>query len=312
MARKPRIEYPGAFYHVLVRGNHRQVIFREEEDYRRYLKLLRSYKARYGFHLYAFVLMPNHVHLLVETVEIPLSKILQGVQQSHTQYANRKYRLVGHLFQGRYKAILCDKDRYLLALVRYLHLNPVRARLVRDPAEYRWSSHLVYAGKERDEVVRCDPVLRLFAERKSRARQMYQMFIREAIGEESQEEYYRTVDQRILGEEAFVEEVRQKVDQEIETGKRPKRWSLEALGRAVHALTGVTVRFLRGPQQDRRVTRARRLFVLAGRAEGVQGNELAAYLQRDPSLISYYWRKGGLEEETRRLRSRLKTLNIQV
>ena len=111
MARKPRIEYEGALYHVITRGNQRQRVFKGVEDHQHYLKILADYKVRYEYVLYAYVLMSNHVHLLIETRETPLSKILQRINQSYTMYFNRRYGTVGHLFQGRYKAILCDKEK---------------------------------------------------------------------------------------------------------------------------------------------------------------------------------------------------------
>src|SRR4030042_2472899 len=141
MARKPRIEFEGSLYHVITRGNQRQQIFKATEDYERYLKILGDYKARYDFLLYAYVLMGNHVHLLMETKEVPLSKILQGINQSFTMYFNRRYATVGHLFQGRYKAMLCDKEYYFLSLIKYIHMNPVRAARAKSPGEYPWSSH---------------------------------------------------------------------------------------------------------------------------------------------------------------------------
>jgi len=126
MPRKPRIEYNGAFYHVITRGNQRQKTFKDQADFEKYLQILAIYKNRYHYRLYTYVLMDNHVHLLIETGETPLSKILQGINQSYTLYFNRLYRTVSHLFQGRYKAILCDRDNYLLALLKYIHQNPLR------------------------------------------------------------------------------------------------------------------------------------------------------------------------------------------
>src|SRR4030043_1042166 len=131
MARKPRIEFHGAFYHVLARGNQRQDILKKPTEYHKYLQILSSYKNRYGYLLYAYILMKNHVHLLIETRERPLSKILQGINQRYTMYFNRKYRTVGHLFQGRCKVILCDRDAYLLALTKYIHNNPIRAKITK-------------------------------------------------------------------------------------------------------------------------------------------------------------------------------------
>ena len=109
MARKPRIEYPGAFYHVMTRGNRKEAIFKDDKDRLRFLQKLLEYKERYGFVLYGYTLLKNHIHLLIETRDAPLSRIMQGFLQSYTQWYNDKYRTVGHLFQGRYKAISCDK-----------------------------------------------------------------------------------------------------------------------------------------------------------------------------------------------------------
>src|SRR3990172_4452100 len=164
MARKPRIEYEGAFYHVITRGNQRQRIFTDPLDYRKYLDILSAYKQRYHFYLYAYVLMTNHVHLLIETKDVLLSKILQGVNQRYTMYFNRKYKTVGHLFQGRYKAILCDRDRYLLALLKYIHHNPLRAQIVETSGKYPWSSYRAYLTKtDRTDFLDTDLVLRMFS-----------------------------------------------------------------------------------------------------------------------------------------------------
>ena len=147
MARKPRIEFPGAFYHVISRGNQRQTIFHDNTDYLAYLNRLEHYRKRYNITVYAYTLILNHVHLLVETHETPLSKFMQGLQFTYTRYYNQRYSKIGHLFQGRYKAILCDRDAYLLELVRYIHLNPARMRRRVDPWRYKWSSHREYLGK---------------------------------------------------------------------------------------------------------------------------------------------------------------------
>jgi REP-associated tyrosine transposase len=144
MARRPRVLAPGLLYHVIARGNQRQQTFLTDLDYRAYLVRLATYRKRYGVSLYAYCLMPNHVHLLVQTSEPPLSKFMQGLQQSYTQRFNRVHGKVGHLFQGRYAAIVCDRDAYLVTLIRYIHLNPVRARLVEQPDAYPYSGHRAY------------------------------------------------------------------------------------------------------------------------------------------------------------------------
>jgi putative transposase len=220
MARKPRVEYPGAFYHVIVRGNQRQVIFRSDTDRKYYLERLDEYRRRYGFKVYAYVLMSNHVHMLLETGQVPLSKIMQGLQLRYTGYYNRKYNKVGHLFQGRYKAILCDRQAYLLELVRYLHLNPGRMRTPVDPWRYRWSSHIGYLGKSGLVKIETSVVLGELASTVGQARRAYLRFMAEGKGSGHQSDYYDVRDQRFLGDETFVERIDERVlgGREIEVG----------------------------------------------------------------------------------------------
>src|SRR5215510_11894108 len=159
MARRPRVLVPGLLYHVIARGNQRQPTFLTDLDFRAYLTRLTAYRKRYGVSLLAYCLMPNHVHLLARTSEPPLSKFMQGLQQSYTQWFNRVHGKVGHLFQGRYKAIVCDRDEYLTTLVRYIHLNPVRAGLVEQPDAYPYSGHRAYLAGEAMGPIDSDPVL---------------------------------------------------------------------------------------------------------------------------------------------------------
>lgn len=207
MARRPRVYYPGAFYHVIARGNRRQRIFEQEADFKIYLSYLSEYKNKYSFFLYAYALMRNHVHLLVEVQEVSLSKIMQVLQFRYTRYFNRRYGQVGHLFQGRYKAILCDRDAYLLELVRYIHLNPVRVGLVKLPEEYLWTSHLSYVGKRGDDIVDSKFVLSQFGKNRRDALRGYRKFILDGLDMGHQEKYYKVKDQRFLGEDKFVEKV---------------------------------------------------------------------------------------------------------
>ena len=141
MARRPRIFAPGLLYHVIARGNQRQLTFLDDADYRAYLRRLALYRERHGVSLHAYCLMPNHVHLLARTSTVPLAKFMQGLQQSYTQWFNGAHEKVGHVFQSRYRAIVCDSDEYLATLVRYIHLNPVRAGLTPEPGFYPYSGH---------------------------------------------------------------------------------------------------------------------------------------------------------------------------
>jgi len=181
MPRKPRIEFPGAVYHVFARGNRKQLIFYNKSDYVKYLHLVYDYKERYMFHVYAYALMPNHIHLLIETNEIPLSVIMQGLQQSYTQYFNLKHNQVGHVFQGRYKASLCDKDSYLLELVRYIHLNPIRAGLAVELFEYPWTGHKEYEMRPQKAIIDAGYMLEYFGPSLSEARKYYAQFIKDGL-----------------------------------------------------------------------------------------------------------------------------------
>ncbi len=136
MARRPRLFAPGLLYHVIVRGNQRRKTFLNDTDYQAYLTRLGHYRRRYDYTIHAYCLMFNHVHLLVESSREPLGKFMQGLQQSYSQYSKLRHRKAGHVFQGRYNAIVCHKDEYLLQLIRYIHLNPVRAGMVKAPEQY--------------------------------------------------------------------------------------------------------------------------------------------------------------------------------
>src|SRR5215831_11710203 len=136
MARKPRLEVEGGLYHLITRGVDRRDIFHTPEDYRKFLSLLASQKEKLPFFLYAYCLMTNHVHLLIERMTDDIGRIMHRVLTGYTQYYNRRYHKVGHLLQGRHKSILCQSERYLCELVRYIHLNPVRAGMVKQPEDY--------------------------------------------------------------------------------------------------------------------------------------------------------------------------------
>jgi len=147
MARPLRIEFPGAVYHLTARGNARQNIFLDDEDRLRFLNVLERVVSRFHLALYAYCLMDNHYHLLLETREANLSRAMRQLNGVYTQGFNRRHGQVGHVLQGRFKAILVDRDAYLLELCRYVVLNPVRAKSTRKPDSYRWSSYRATAGR---------------------------------------------------------------------------------------------------------------------------------------------------------------------
>jgi len=287
MARKPRVEFAGAFYHVICRGNQRQVIFRGDADRKYYLDLLEQYRERYGFKVYAYVLMSNHVHLLIETGRVALSKIMQGLQLRYTGYFNRKYKKVGHLFQGRYKAILCDRDAYLLELVRYLHLNPERMRAPMDAGNYRWSSHRAYLGQDSVVKIETAAVLGEFASSAGKARLAYLKFIAEGKDAGHQADYYDVRDQRFLGDERFVEEIEGRIQGDREIKVPAPRVKFSELLRMTAAVYGASEKELSQAGRQRKWVKARSMLVYLGREWGrVSVKELGRRLHRDPSIIS--------------------------
>ena len=149
MARKPRVHYFGAYYHVMLRGNGGMQIFQDQADRNRFFALVQESILRFKYRIHALCLMTNHVHFVMQVGEIPLSKIIQNISFRYTRYINKKEKRIGHLFQGRYKALIVDADSYLLQLIRYIHLNPLRANMVDDLLDYPWSSHLAYLGQLR-------------------------------------------------------------------------------------------------------------------------------------------------------------------
>jgi putative transposase len=152
MPRTARIAPKEFVYHILARGNNKQDIFKDEEDFKQYIDILLKYKSKYNYKLYHYVLMTNHVHLVIEPTETggELSQIMKGINLSYAQYFKKKFNYTGHFWQDRFKSIIISKDEYLLACGSYVELNPVRAGMVKDPKDYPWSSYTAnaYGGKD--------------------------------------------------------------------------------------------------------------------------------------------------------------------
>jgi len=279
MARRPRLLAPGVLYHVIVRGNHGQKTFLNASDYQAYLERLGRYRKQLGVTVDAYCLMPNHVHLLVETGSQPLSRFMQGLQQSYTQYFNRKHRKVGHLFQGRYKAIVCQTDEYLLSLVRYIHLNPIRAKMVRKLEEYPYSGHRNYAEGRASEILEPGRVLDMLGGRAG-----YRRFVLEGLKDGHREEYYQVEDQRFLGAEEFAQKLKRKVNEE-ETPRLKK--PLSVVFRSAARAVGVEAQVLEGADRGWKVSQSRALvgYVLVRRL-GYKLKDVAKCLGRDVATVS--------------------------
>lgn len=209
MARPLRIEFPDAFYHVTSRGNERKSIFRNQRDRERFLSYLESAHHRYGAILHVYCLMDNHYHLLIETPRGNLSQILHHINGAYTTYFNIRHGRSGHLFQGRFKAILVEKDSYGGELSRYIHLNPVRAGLVKNPSEYRWSSYRYYIGRERKpQWLTTALILGYFGGHGRWAYQKYREFVEEGLSKTLEDPLKKVVASTFLGGEDFIWRIR--------------------------------------------------------------------------------------------------------
>ena len=293
---------PGILYHVIVRGNHRQKTFQNDGDYQAYLERLVRYRRQFGVTVYAYCLMSNHVHLLVEIGSQPLSRFMQGLQQSYTQYFNRKHHKVGHLFQGRYKAIICDKDQYLLSLVRYIHLNPIRANIVEKLDEYSYSGHRHYLAGRASAVLDPEKVLDMLGGRAG-----YRRFVLDGLKEGHREDYYQVEDQRFLGAEEFSHKVKIKVNEaEIPRRKKPLSVVFRNIARAVK----VEMEVLEGADRGWEISQTRALvgYVLIRRL-GYKLKDVAKCLGRDvatvSSLVSRFAVRMGENERLRKQAVRL-------
>jgi len=229
MARQLRLEYAGALYHVTARGKAQQNIYLDEQDRRRFLDLLGCEVSQQQWRCYAYCLMNNHYHLLLETPEENLSCGMRRLNSLYTQTFNRRHQQLGHVLQGRFKSILVEKEAYLLELCRYIVLNPVRAGLVKKVQDWPWSSYRVTMGQETTPSwVKTGGVYRLFHRSKDEARRRYQHYVRDGVHEPSPWEHVRG--QIFLGTEPFLASM----------AKLVKRHSLKTVSRARAQSTRLT------------------------------------------------------------------------
>ncbi len=212
MARPLRIEFEGALYHVMSRGNERRPIVRDDADRTKRIDWLRRTVETYGWRLHAFALMPNHDHLFVETPRPNLSSGMQYFNGSYTGYFNHRHRRAGHLFQGRFKGHLIEEEGYFLEVSRYIHLNPVRAKLVDRPEEYSWSS---YPGYQRSrsalDWITYGRVLGEFGATAAQARRAYTSFVRSAVEEPPDSPFSKAVGGLLLGSKKFTDRMRRQL-----------------------------------------------------------------------------------------------------
>ena len=211
MARPLRITYPGVFYHVTSRGNERKHVFKSKRDREKFLLYLESAFQRYNGVIHAYCLMDNHYHLLLETPSGNLPQIMRHINGAYTTYFNVKRQRTGHLFQGRYKAILVDMDEYARELSRYIHLNPVRAKMVEMPEGYAWSSYPAYIGmKKPPDWLRRDFILGYFGRKEAAAQKEYQKFVAVLVGKKYDSPLDEVVGSTLLGSPDFITRIKDK------------------------------------------------------------------------------------------------------
>ncbi|NVM21363.1 MAG: transposase [Desulfobacterales bacterium] len=271
MARPLRIEYPGAFYHVMNRGNAGEDIFISIRDKERFTEYLEKSVERFSIIIHTYCLMSNHYHLLVETPQPNLSLAMQWLNVSYASYHNRKRHRSGHLFQGRFKSILVDADEYLKHLSRYIHLNPVRAKIVEKPEGYHWSSYRAFIGTTKaPKWLETDWLLSTFGKKRKAAAQNYKAFVDEVDGKTLEDPAKDLVGGFILGDSDFVNWVKESLlsnkndEKEIPQLKQLKpRVSLDAIIQSICASFGSTEKQIR--EKGRKGNKARDFAIYLAR-----------------------------------------------
>ena len=321
MPRKARIDAPGALHHVMVRGIERKAIFKDRYDRTNFVKRLDTILSETETPCYAWVLMHNHVHLLLKTGLTPIATVMRRLLTGYAQQFNRRHRRHGHLFQNRYKSFLCQEDAYLLELVRYIHLNPLRANVVKDLKslrQYAWCGHSVLMGQVRYEWQDTDYVLRLFGKKAAEARKAYAAFVAKgqhqgrrpnlvggglirsvggwaALRGHQSDDIRIKGDERILGDSDFVEKVLKKANEHL-----AQRTLLQASGPDLAQLIKKVANFyqidiaeLKTASKARPVSLARSILCyLAVRKLLFSCAEVARALNITPSAVSKAVTKG--------------------
>lgn len=272
MPRHPRNHYPGAVFHVIARGNNQSEIFHDQTDFQKYLLILKDTLKKMPFYVLAYALMSNHLHILIEVKDVELSKIMKLVQQRYTQYYNKKYDTCGHVFQGRFKALLVDKDNYLLRLIHYIHTNPLNAGLEVEMGTYPWTGHYELVH---NKIFILDPV-RLMAyieDDLEEAKVKYFSLLGEIVSAELSQEVY------IRGEEA--------VKPTIPQTSVLRYVRKETLLLTVCRFTGSDPELVTGHSRRSNVVDARKVFIfIAKQYCDMPGYEIAAFLSKTPEHIS--------------------------
>lgn len=308
MARKPRLHFPGAFFHVILQGNGHQQVFLDDTDRTRLLLLIQEGIEKFGHRVHAYCLLPTRLQLVVEVVDVPLSQIMQQLGFRYTRWFNDWHEQVGHLFQGRYKAILINPENYLLDLVRSLHLAPIHAGLADDPIHFPWSSHRAYCQREQVIWLSKERTLLQIDESGIRALMKFHGYVNEGLTDASLSDFSRggNVDPRILGDEEFVRGVMKLSRQKYRPKIRPEKVQQAVLGKF-----GISFEEVAAPGKNRACAEARAFLAWLYQVSGCDTlTSLADQLGRDVSSLSSAVRRLQIrskqDEEVQQLFSRLR------
>lgn len=211
MPRPYSVHFPGALFHVTSRGSEKREIFLETRDYERYLGRLSQLKAKLSFKLYSYCLMPNHIHLLIEVKDNPLSKIMQVIQTGHAMFFNKKYNHVGYVFQGRYRWLLVEKESYLLELIRYINLNPIRAGIVERVEDWEFCSFQEIIGLKSKGLIEQEEILANFSQEKEKAIKNFKDFLKGGLEVAREDLFGMVVRNQFLGSDKFINTIERRI-----------------------------------------------------------------------------------------------------
>ncbi len=316
MPRKSRIDAVGALHHVIMRGIDRSRIFRDDSDREDFLRRLSSLMKDTKTTCYAWALIPNHIHLLLKTGTVPIATVMRRLLTGYAVSFNRRHKRHGHLFQNRYKSILCQEDSYFLELVRYIHLNPIRAGIVPDMDgldRFPFSGHSAILGKCKNDWQDIEGLLRFFADTSSLARRRYRSFVEKGIEEGScdltggglirssggwtnvTKQSFQKSDERILGDNDFVEQALRSAREQMERSYRLKveGFDLDKLAYHVAAFLKVDPEEIFALGKDRTRVRVRSIFCyFAVRELGITQVDLSRRLNLSPAAVTFAVRRG--------------------
>ncbi|MBM4351971.1 MAG: transposase [Deltaproteobacteria bacterium] len=311
MPRQARLDAPGVLQHVIARGIEKTRIFCDELDYRFFIKRLENFLGENHLDCFAWALIPNHFHLLLRTGPTPLATFMRRLMTSYAGYFNRRYNRSGHLFQNRYKSLLCEEDPYFLELVRYIHLNPLRSGLVNDLEElkrYPWCGFGVLMGRYKNSWQEVDEILKYFGNHAGQARARYKIFMEDGIKQgrrsdltgggltnrnkdteslpQTQERSFEDLhDSRILGSPDFVKRVFASFQWPEE--KHGLRMTLKDLVERVATWSNLSITDITSGSKRAEIARIRAvLSYLAIRLKRMKAIEVADFLNVSPSAIS--------------------------